>query len=315
MSTQFCDDQAMSFDDDGNIYQDIAKMLLQKLGAAIFAQLFPGGNNLETAFQALLQQIQTLMFVEAISNDILQIEGLLKGICQQLSIDYINLKAQSGTTKADLVNYLQTLRNSLEEDVTGPLQTIIQNEGSSSKSNAQQSLLVFLTGGSTLFSVLQEMALQDSSVTDPSKSQYAADLKTYAATFEPVASGLLANIKSARMAAISGVVTPSGVAAEDEAAPTPPGPVENQEQSEGWPTGTHTCEYQVQDGWTGQVQCDFTADVSIWTACVSSDAYSNAAICYAGWLPTVGPKFDSDWADSITTIADWTTLSTNPLGT
>ncbi|MBV9210241.1 MAG: hypothetical protein JOZ52_06410 [Acidobacteria bacterium] len=304
-------------DDDSSIYKDVAESLLDDLGAEIFDQLFPFGENLDSAFEKLLQEIQQLIAIEAISNDILLIEGLLKGVCQQLSIDYVNLKNSSSTTKAELVSYLQTLRNSLEEGVTGPLQTIIQNGGTNSKSNAQQSLQVFLTGGSTLFSILQEMAHQDPTVSAPINSQYVADLKSYAETFAPIATTLLADIKAARLAAISGIVTPEGLAAEDVIEETPPSPemMDAEGTTDQWPVGTHTCEYQVQDNWTGTVQCDYSEDVSIWTACVSSDAYSNASNCYASWLPTVAPQFDSDWASSSTTIAAWTTLSTNPLGT
>lgn len=159
------------------------------------------------------------------------------------------------------------------------------------------------------------MAQQDPSVSAPRNSQYAADLKTYAATFAPVASGLLANIKTARLNSISGVVTPDGVAVEDLEVPVRPERLDYQGETDGWPGGTHNCEYQTQDGWTGNVYCDFTADVSIWTACVSTDAYGDAVSCRNTWIAGVGPQFDTDWTKSSATIADWTQLSTNPLGT
>lgn len=280
----------------------LAKGLLSALGASIFNSVFPPG--VPSYFAEILEDIENLIHVEEVSNDITLIKGTVDGVISQMTIDYANKKASPGVTNQQLVDFLAPIEATLLDDVMGPLEAL--TDTTNAKGNAQQSLLVYLLGGGMQFAVLQEMALHDPAATDPTASQYALDIKSYAVKYTARAQNLLAALRTSRINSISGINPDMDFLAEAR--------IQRPDQSvDAWPSGTREVEAYIYDGWVNSKECDNTEDVSIWTPVQQSDAWAATVACRPIYISSAGTQFDSDWQKASDTIANWETLQTNPL--
>jgi hypothetical protein len=279
----------------------LTKGLLSSLGAAIFGTVFPAG--VPSYFAQILQAIQDLIHIEAVSNDITLIKGTVDGVISQMTIDYANMKSASGVTNKQLIHFLSPIEATLDDQVMGPLEALTDTDNA--KGNAQQSLLVYLLGGGMQFAVLQEMALHDPDAATPGASQYASDIKTYATKYATRATTLLAALRTSRINSITGINP--GMVAEAGQAERP------DQSSDSWPTGSRQVETYIYDGWLGSRQCDNTENLDSWTPIESSDAWAATAACRPGYIASAGTQFDTDWSKASDTIADWVKLQTTPL--
>lgn len=298
----------------------IAKGLLSALASKIFSSIF-AGHSADYYFKEMLKDIKKMLHISLVANDITTIKGKVDGVISQMTINYPNMKA-SGASKAKLVAYLSNVESTIDLDIMGPL-TALTDE-TQAKGNAQQSLLVYAVSAGMHFAVLQEMAKEDPTVTDPTKSQYAKDIQQYAKKYVTRATKLLANIKKSRLAAIEGpgcgghltvAVEADQITTRKKELELQYGrPPKDNEEAMGWPSGTMTSEWYGHDGWTGKKICKHSFQTSIWYPCTKSvDAYKKCKTCMDSYRTAAGPAFDKDWKPTQDNIDAWTKLETKPV--
>jgi hypothetical protein len=281
----------------------LAKGLLSSLGASIFNSVFPPG--VPSYFAQILEDIENLIHIEAVSNDITLIKGTVDGVISQMTIDYANKKASPGVTNQQLIDFLAPIEATLLDDVMGPLEAL--TDSTNAKGNAQQSLLVYLLGGGMQFAVLQEMALHDPASSDPAASQYALNIKSYAVKYTARAQNLLASLRTSRINSITGLNPDMDLIAQIRQMQRPG------QSSDSWPSGSHYVEAYIYDNWLGSKECDNSENVSIWTPVQQSDAWAATVACRPVYIASAGTQFDSDWQKASDTISGWVTLQTSPL--
>ncbi|MDN3202928.1 hypothetical protein [Algoriphagus sediminis] len=302
----------------GAILAALAKGLLSALASKIFSSIF-GGHSADYYFKEMLKDIKNILHISLVSNDIVNIKGTVDGVISEMTINYPNMKA-SGSSKESLLAYLSNVESTIDLNIMGPL-TALTDE-TQAKGNAQQSLLVFAVGAGMHFAVLQEMAKQDPSQSNPAQTQYAKDIQQYAKKYVTRATELLANIRKSRLDSIKGPSCGPHTSEEAENITNRKlelelkygRPPKDNKEAMGWPSGTIKSAFYGKDGWKSKTICEFGFETSIWYPCEEDvPAHSKCKSCLADYKVKAAKTFDSDWQPLQDNIDAWQKLETNPV--
>lgn len=252
-----------------------AKALASKVGseagAKIIETLF-GSNTID--MNALVSSIEDIVHCENVKQTIVLNSGPINSVINEVSIYYPNRKKVD--TKDELYKWLQsksaTLNNSLatlQEDYC-----------------KEAAIYAFISGANTLFSVYQEMILQDSKVTDYKKSPDIETLKSYINKYVYYLQDLKNTILTKRLNDISKVIK------KETSSYVPPGEV------------IVSYHYEYTDHFTHQTFNNFYDDDK-----KKIDGYKEANADRDARIHNLTSEMD--WVDTV--ISEWKLLLESPI--
>lgn len=254
-----------------NFAKALASKVGSEAGAKIIETLF-GSNTID--MDTLVSSIKDIVHCENVKQTIVQNSGLINSVINEVSIYYPNRKKVD--TKDELYKWLLS-KNGTLNNALATLQEDYCKESA---------IYAFIAGANTLFSVYQEMILQDSKVMDYRQSKDVDTLKAYIGKYICYLQNLKNTILTKRINNLSKVIK------KEVRSYVPPGDV------------IVTYHYEYTDHFTNQTFDNFYDDDK-----KKVDGNKEANADRDARISSL--RSEMDWVDKV--INEWKVLLENPI--
>ncbi|XP_033101717.1 uncharacterized protein LOC117104911 [Anneissia japonica] len=153
----------------GQLALALLKGIASQIGAKIFNSIFPD-SGLPDYFDEVYKEIAKIVAKQIEQNTINEINGQINGMQSWVRNVYTPRK-DSGASKQELFDMIQEN----EYDIAVHMVAVLQDDA-----YAEPGLGVFVIAAGMHLTLLQELALVDPNVSDPSLSSYAVSVQKYA---------------------------------------------------------------------------------------------------------------------------------------